>query len=335
MKTACLLAVAILLIGGCGRTPEPTPVVVPTQPLRIEARYQGGAWALFVNDEKEPVTDEVLLKRIQEHAEVVDPAAGFAGRDSTGQSQNRVIFSAPPEAPREFFCRVAMFVVVLFVKVDLELLRSGLAPLRCDVELPCDESLGPPRDHWLQIEIVDGEEASFQAGMMGRTKLPVPDAALAAAAWDDVSFRKRRSALVRTALQTAKELDYHDAHVQWKPSEMQAPWGPVFQALDAIAELNAMRRQRGNSSSTPGPSLRPDRPGPWWSRQANGPSRPKSRPRRQSSGLRQMLIEHTKGAVPLLQGRLSPCFCSVCGGRNSASPATNYQRDGRRSIIGD
>lgn len=245
MKTACLLAVAILLIGGCGRTPEPTPVVVPTQPMRIEARYQGGAWALFVNDEKEPVTDEVLLKRIQEHAEVVDPAAGFAGRDPTGQSQNRVIFSAPPEAPREFFCRVAMFVVVLFVKVDLELLRSGLAPLRCDVELPCDESLGPPRDHWLQIEIVDGEEASFQAGMMGRTKLPVPDAALAAAAWDDVSFRKRRSALVRTALQTAKELDYHDAHVQWKPSEMQAPWGPVFQALDAIAELNAMRRQRG------------------------------------------------------------------------------------------
>ncbi|MCB9933173.1 MAG: hypothetical protein H6841_07120, partial [Planctomycetes bacterium] len=245
MKTACLLAVAILLIGSCGRPPEPTPAVAPTPPLQIEARYQDGAWALFVKDEEGPITDEELLKRIQEYAEVVDPAAGFAGRDPTGQSQNRVIFSAPPEAPRELFDLVVCFVVIQFVKLDLELPRQGLAPLRCDFELPREESLGPPRDHSLRIEIVDSEEAGFRAGMTGRPKLPVPQAAMVAGAWDDVSFRKRRNALVRTALQSAKELEFHDAYVQWKPSEMQAPWGPVFQALDAIAELNAMRRQRG------------------------------------------------------------------------------------------
>ncbi len=223
-------------------------MVVPTQPFQIEARYQDGAWALFVNDEKEPVTDEVLLKRIREHAEIVDPAAGFAGPDPTWQSQNRVIFSAPPEAPRELFCRVVeMLVAAMIVKVDVELLRVGLAPLRCDVELPRDESLGPRRDNWLQIEIVDGKEAGFQAGMMGTPKAPVPEAAMLAGAWDDVSFRKRRNALVRTALQTAKELEFYDAHVRWKPSEMRAPWGPVFQVLDAIAELNAMRRQKGET----------------------------------------------------------------------------------------
>lgn len=177
---------------------------------------------------------------------LVDDAAGFAGFDANGQSENPVIFRAPADAPTELFVQVLLDLLeAKVVKVTAELARPGQAALGCEVELPRDESLGPNRDNRLVFDAAgDGGVLTWQVRMAfyGRRGKGALGSATRAEDWAARPFGERHASLLRAAQEVAKGFEYHDATVTWNPSPHPPAWGPVYEALAVIADLNTARR---------------------------------------------------------------------------------------------
>lgn len=238
------LVSGLLLLGCSGEASAPAPA---SKPLLFEARKSGGSFALFMNDTPAPKDRDTWARVLDRHARLVDDSAGFAGLDTNGHSENQVIFSAPPDAPSGLFLQVLEHLVeARIAKVQVELSRPGHDALRCVLELPRDESLGPNRDHRLVFEGTgDARNLTWQVRMAFRGKFAEGATGQVATTeeWADEPVRKRHEALRRSAEEVSRGFEFHDATVTWKPSPHPPAWGPVYEALAVIAELNATRRQ--------------------------------------------------------------------------------------------
>lgn len=248
-----LIGVTIFLVGCTGRVSVPAP---PNRPLVFEARQSGGAFVLFLNDLRPPADREVSRRILGRHASLVDAAAGFAGFDANGMSENPVIFRAPPDAPADIFMlAIEQMVEARLVKMRVELVRPGSQTISCNVELRRDGSDWRRSSEYRPLRIVvtsrDGS-TSFKVGHGRNSKQTVEEAAIAPnASWEAGAMRRRHAALVKAAMATGKGIDAHDvgwAAVHWPPSKPHPSWGAVFQALDTIHDVNARRLLAGTGT---------------------------------------------------------------------------------------
>lgn len=238
-----MIGVAVLLAGCTGRVTAPAP---QSKPLLFEVRNNGESFALFLNDTPAPTDRETWARIVGRHASLVDASAGFAGLDAKGHSENLVVFRCPPEAPSGLFVQVVEHLVESkIVKVRVELSRPGQDALHCELELPRDESLGPNRDNRLIFERPRGAEKldwdvrmAFRGkAILGKTGQPATPED-----WADQPFGERHASLLQVAENVSRGFDFYDAAVTWNPSAQPPAWGPVFEALAAIDELNNARR---------------------------------------------------------------------------------------------
>lgn len=238
-----MIGVAVLVAGCTGQVTAPAP---HSKPLLFEVRNSGESFALFLNDTPAPTDRETWARILGRHANLVDADAGFAGFDANGHSVNQVVFRCPPDAPSGMFFQVVEHLVAArIVKVRVGLSRPGQDALHCELELPRDESLGPNRDNRLIFEgSRDAQKLNWKVRVApgGKAILVATGQPATPEDWADQPFGERHASLLQVAEKVTRGFDFYDAAVTWKPSAEPPAWGPVFEALAAIAELNTARR---------------------------------------------------------------------------------------------
>ena len=247
--------IVLLMLSACGGGDPETPVLQPTPHLRVEAKIHNEEFALFLPDAQRPSSDAEILGAIDEYSQIVDPVAGFEGRDRYyGYGLNPVVYRAPPEAPLGLFTRLLELCgsqMVVKVRIELSVTSSGPPPVTID--LPRDESFIPSTRNWFTADTIRTEGRTwYEVGLApsGRGKVQGsdhPSSGLLGHQFDASLYQSLRSKVVTTLLDIeVPEDSYIDTFsVRYSRTDANESWVDTFLLLDAGDQVSAARMGSG------------------------------------------------------------------------------------------